>query len=131
MASFDLSPDGRILAFVANEDGASVLHLMEVQSAKGTPGTTSSGRGDLRTLLAREQPRSGVPLSYAQSRRMRIRWTWETGNSRAGPSSETGGLDATQFRSPEWIRVKSFDGLPVSGFAYRPDPMKFPGDVLC
>src|SRR5690606_26371809 len=28
---------------------------------------------------------------------------------------------------PEIITVKSFDGLPVSGLLYRPDPARFPG----
>jgi dipeptidyl aminopeptidase/acylaminoacyl peptidase len=41
--------------------------------------------------------------------------------------SETGGLNPTGFIEPELVRVKSFDGLAVSGFLYRPDPKKFPG----
>ncbi|HRI11891.1 MAG TPA: prolyl oligopeptidase family serine peptidase, partial [Verrucomicrobiota bacterium] len=41
--------------------------------------------------------------------------------------SETGGLDASKFRSPELVRTQSFDGLRISGFLYRPDPTKFPG----
>ncbi|HKH28136.1 MAG TPA: prolyl oligopeptidase family serine peptidase, partial [Sphingomicrobium sp.] len=41
--------------------------------------------------------------------------------------SETGGLDPNKNVEPELIQVKSFDGEPVSGFLYRPDPAKFPG----
>jgi dipeptidyl aminopeptidase/acylaminoacyl peptidase len=41
--------------------------------------------------------------------------------------SETGGLDASRFAEPELITVKSFDGLQISAFVYRPDPKKFPG----
>ena len=41
--------------------------------------------------------------------------------------SETGGLDVARNVEPELVKVKSFDGLEVSGFLYRPDPAKFPG----
>jgi dipeptidyl aminopeptidase/acylaminoacyl peptidase len=41
--------------------------------------------------------------------------------------SETGGLDPRVNVEPELIEVKSFDGLAVSGFLYRPDPRRFPG----
>jgi dipeptidyl aminopeptidase/acylaminoacyl peptidase len=41
--------------------------------------------------------------------------------------SETGGLDPKANVEPELVEVKSFDGEPVSGFLYRPDPAKFPG----
>ena len=43
--------------------------------------------------------------------------------------SETGGLDVTKNVEPELVKVKSFDGLEVSGFLYRPDPAKFPGKL--
>jgi dipeptidyl aminopeptidase/acylaminoacyl peptidase len=41
--------------------------------------------------------------------------------------SETGGLDVSKNVEPELVKVKSFDGLEVSGFLYRPDAGKFPG----
>ena len=40
--------------------------------------------------------------------------------------SETGGLDPKANVEPEIVEVKSFDGEPVSGFLYRPNPVKFP-----
>jgi len=41
--------------------------------------------------------------------------------------SETGGLDAARNALPELITARSFDGLEVTGFLYRPDPARFPG----
>ncbi|HSH93221.1 MAG TPA: prolyl oligopeptidase family serine peptidase, partial [Roseimicrobium sp.] len=41
--------------------------------------------------------------------------------------SETGGLVVDSFSEPELIPMKSFDGLAISAFIYRPDPKKFPG----
>ena len=127
VASFDLSPDGRTLALVANEDGASVLHLMESQTGKERP-VPRLPVGVITGLSWHENSRDlGFTLSYAQSPADAHSLDVETGDLTRWTFSETGGLDATQFRSPEWIRVKSFDGLAVSGFAYRPDPVKFPG----
>ena len=50
-----------------------------------------------------------------------------TGSLERWTESETGGLNPAAFGEPELIHLKSFDGLPVSGFLYRPDPAKFPG----
>jgi len=41
--------------------------------------------------------------------------------------SETGGLNTESFVEPELVRIKSFDGTPLSGFLYRPDAKRFPG----
>lgn len=41
--------------------------------------------------------------------------------------SETGGLNTARNAAPEFIRLKSFDSLPVSGFIFRPDSSRFPG----
>ena len=37
VSSFDLSPDGKAMAFLVNEDGASALHLFDVESGKEGP----------------------------------------------------------------------------------------------
>ena len=41
--------------------------------------------------------------------------------------SETGGLDPADNVVPELVEIKSFDGEPVSGLLYRPDPRRHPG----
>ncbi|RYD32869.1 MAG: S9 family peptidase, partial [Verrucomicrobiaceae bacterium] len=50
-----------------------------------------------------------------------------TGTLERWTESETGGLNTGTFSEPELVKAKSFDGLEVSGFLYRPDPNKFPG----
>jgi dipeptidyl aminopeptidase/acylaminoacyl peptidase len=49
-----------------------------------------------------------------------------TGKLERWTHSETGGLDPSRFSEPELIRWKSFDGLTISGFLYRP-PERFTG----
>lgn len=123
----EVSPDGRLLAVVTNEDGVSVLRLVDAQSGKerrraDLPAGVISGlewRADGRDL--------GFTLSHARSPADAYSMDVRKGRITRWTSSETGGFDAEKLREPELVRVKSFDGRLVSGFLYRPDPTRFPG----
>jgi dipeptidyl aminopeptidase/acylaminoacyl peptidase len=124
---FDLSPDGKTIAFVSNEDGVGQVRLLDTRSYKeerapklplGIPSRVTwheNGR-DLAFNFTSARSPADV-YSYDTKNGKVERWT----------ESETGGLNPAQFIEPELVRVKSFDGLQVSGFLYRPDPKKFPG----
>jgi WD40 repeat protein len=124
---FDLSPDGKTIAFITNEDGVGKIHLIDARSGRklrgpelplGIPsGVTwhENGRDLAFSFNSAKSPTDAY--SYDVKTRKLERWT----------ESETGGLNTTSFIEPELIRVKSFDGLQVSGFLYRPDAKKFPG----
>jgi dipeptidyl aminopeptidase/acylaminoacyl peptidase len=124
---FELSPDGRTLAFVSNEDGVSVLHLLdartgrELRAPKLPLGVISglewheTGRELAFTLSSARSPSDAYSLDVRAGKVER--WT----------ESETGGLNPQAFVEPELIKLKSFDGLGISAFVYRPDPRKFPG----
>lgn len=125
--SFDLSPDGKWLAFVSNEDSIGVLHLIDVASAREKqppqlpPGIVSNiewhpNSRDLALNIASHRSPADV-YSIDVAKGTLDRWT----------ESETGGLNTAQNVAPEFVRIKSFDGLPVSGILYRPDPAKHPG----
>jgi len=125
--AFELSPDGRTLAYAANEDGASVLHLLDLAKAAQKP-VPKLPLGVLTGLEWHANGRDlGFSLSHANSPADAYSLDVTTGELTRWTESETGGLDAAKFRTPSLIRTKSFDGLPVSAFAYRPDPAKFPG----
>jgi dipeptidyl aminopeptidase/acylaminoacyl peptidase len=125
--NFDLSPDGKTIAFVTNEDGASRLHLRRTKgnSALSAPKLPLGVVGGVRfhensrelafTLSSAKSP-SDV-YSYALKDEKLERWT----------ESETGGLKAEGFVEPELVKIRSFDGVQVSAFLYRPNPTKFPG----
>jgi dipeptidyl aminopeptidase/acylaminoacyl peptidase len=124
--SFDVSDDGRFIAYVVNEAGASRLKLLDPRTGRSRivtslPAGTVSGIevapwGEIGLALASAKAASDVysvnPATLAVTR-----WT----------ESETGGLDPKANAEPELIEVTSFDGERVSGFLYRPDPAKFPG----
>ena len=118
--SFALSPDGRTIAFETNEEGLSVLHLLDTASGKEKPaprlpsgqidGLEWHGNSrDLALALSSAHSPSDVYAIDVENRQLE-RWT----------ESETGGLNAASFSEPELVRFKSFDGRTISGFLYKP-----------
>jgi len=124
---FELSPDGKTLAFVTNEDGVGVLRLMRADSGR----ELKAPKLPLGVISGLEWRQNGRELAFTLSsarcpsdvysldvKRGQVeRWT----------ESETGGLNPAAFVEPELVRVKSFDGLSIAAFLYRPDPARFPG----
>ncbi len=124
---FDLSPDGKTLAFVTNEDGVGVLHLMNAHTAANLP-TPKLPLGIVSGLRWHQNSRDlAFNFTSAKSPADAYSLDLETGKVDRWTESETGGLNASTFVEPELVKLKSFDGLGVSAFVYRPDPAKFPG----
>jgi dipeptidyl aminopeptidase/acylaminoacyl peptidase len=116
----DLSPDGSTLAFVTNEEGYGVLHLLDTRTrkhrvARNLPRAIVSG-------LRYAEKAHVLGLSLAQPTNVTDAYTYDVKKEKLTrfTESEMGGLDASQFVAPELVRVKSFDGLSVPAFLYRP-----------
>lgn len=138
---WDLSGDGKRLAYTLNENGTSTLHVigLAMRDNKMTatrqpdpvfdPPLTASiisslrwQRGTNRNMLAFDVNSAHSPSDvYSWSpdapRNAVTRWTM----------SETGGIPASRFVEPRLVTWKSFDGRQISGFLYQPDPKKFSG----
>jgi dipeptidyl aminopeptidase/acylaminoacyl peptidase len=122
---FALSWDGKSIAFLTNEDGLSILHLMDAATGKELsvpklPVGLLSGliwhrnNKDLAfSLVSAASP--GDCYSIDVSTGTLERWT----------ASETE-VKTTGYREPQLVRWKSFDGKMISGFLYSP-PAKFTG----
>ncbi len=125
---FDLSPDGTLLALVSNEAGRSVLHLRPARDGVKAPELPALPPALIGGL---EWHPNGNDLGFSltSARSPADAWSIDltTGTLHRWTDSETGGLNPDTFPEPETLTLKSFDGLPVSGFLYRPDPAKFPG----
>lgn len=124
--SFDISDDGKTVAYTVNEAGSQRLRLMDV--ASGTVRRVDAlPAGVIDALHFAPWGELGFSISSAKSAldvwsldpaTLKLtRWT----------QSETGGLDTAMNVEPQIVTVKSFDKLPVSGLLYLPDPAKFPG----
>lgn len=116
---FDVSPDGKSLAFLVNEAGASRAFLLSTATGKyaaveGLPAGVIGGAAwhsnsnDIAFSVNSARSTSDV-YSYTLSSKAVERWT----------ESELGGLVPETLVEPELVRWKSFDGLEISGFLYR------------
>lgn len=124
---FDLSEDGRSIAFVTNENGIGKLYLMDTASRKyrpvpGLPTGVFSG-----AKIHRDGSMVAVSVASAKSPSDVYSVNLNSGKVSRWTESETGGLNAAKFVEPRLISWKTFDGKTITGFLYQPDPKKFPG----
>lgn len=118
--TFELSPDGRVIAYAINEDGFSRLQLQELASGRALA-APELPRGVLTGLgFAPDGRRLALSLSTATS--AGDVWTLGLDDNRLTrwTNSELGGIDPATLAEPELIRFRSFDGLSVPAFVYRP-----------
>ncbi|HEY3124545.1 MAG TPA: prolyl oligopeptidase family serine peptidase [Thermoanaerobaculia bacterium] len=124
---FDLSEDGKTIAYVTNEKGVSVLHLFDTASRRETPGP----KLPLAVIFGVKWHKDGGILAFtmetARSNADAYTYNLRTGKVDRWTVSELGGLNPEKFSEPELVSWKSFDGREVTGFLYRPDSSRFPG----
>jgi dipeptidyl aminopeptidase/acylaminoacyl peptidase len=124
---FDLSWDGKVLAYVSNEDGMAVLHLMETATGKALP-TPKLPAGQIAGLSwHRNNKDLAFTLTSARAPGDVYSLDVTIGEVTRWTESETAGLNTAGFPEPQLVRWSSFDGKEISGFLYHPDPAKFPG----
>jgi dipeptidyl aminopeptidase/acylaminoacyl peptidase len=122
---FEPSPDGSMLAIVTNENGLTVLHVLEARTGAekaldhaptGVTGIHWHKRG--RELgFSADSAKSPDDVYSLDAKTGKVeRWTF----------SETGGLDTAHFVEPDLVRWTSFDDREITGFLYRP-PSRFRG----
>ncbi|HEY9623727.1 MAG TPA: S9 family peptidase [Crinalium sp.] len=122
----DLSEDGTLLAFVTNEDGTSVLHILDTATGQEKP-LPSLPFGQIFGIRWHHNSCDlGFTLISAQATGDVYSLDVTTGEITRWTESETGGLDTSRFTEPDLIHWPSFDGRQISGFLYRP-PTQFTG----
>jgi len=117
---FDITPDGKAIAFTTNEDGFSVLHLLDTKSGKEKP----APKLPAGLIFGVKWHRNGRDLAFGVtgSRSPSDVYSIDvpTGKVDRWTSSETGGLNPESFSEAELVHWKTFDGKSISGFLYRP-----------
>lgn len=128
---FALSPDGRTIAAIANVEGSSELKLIDAASGK----FKETPRVPVGVMSGLEWHEDGIRLGFSLNSAKSPTDAWSLDLSASQLSrwteSETGGLNPSTFSEPELLKIKSFDGIPMSGFLYRPDAAKFHGHRPC
>jgi dipeptidyl aminopeptidase/acylaminoacyl peptidase len=118
--AFDVAPDGRSIAFVTNEDGASVLHRIDAETGKPLP-VPALPVGVVTGFAWHESGRElGLSLSSARSPSDLYSVDFTAQRVERWTESETGGINTAAFAEPEVVRWKSFDGRTISGLLYKP-----------
>ena len=132
--SFDLSDDGSLLAFLANEDGFSKLHLARHRDRRGAPGPRAAGRRRRRPQLPpRLATRSASRLSWARSPSDVYSYDPDSRKLERWTASEVGGLNPASFAVPELVRYPHLrqaapgERRTIPAFVYRAAGGPLPG----
>ncbi len=119
-----LSDDGKRLAYRTNEDGTSVLHLMDLENARPIP-VPALPRGIISRLVWRRDTLA-INISSARDPLAVYALDIEKGLLTRWSAAKLGAIDTDAFVVPDLVRWKSFDGLGISGYLYLP-PARFTG----
>lgn len=120
VTALSISKKGHQLAFITNEDGLSHLHLMDTTSHQrqqvdlpmGVFSCTPDYNADDTALaFSMNTPTSPSDIYTLKLEDMSLtQWT----------HSEVGGLNTSQFTTPELIRYPSFDDKMIPAFYFKP-----------
>jgi dipeptidyl aminopeptidase/acylaminoacyl peptidase len=119
--AYDVAENGTTVAYVVNEDGYSRIWLHDQVSGRrwpvdGLPGGVMTGLkfspdgSKLAISMSTAKSAGDVWVADLADNGKIIRWT----------NSELGPIDPATLSEPQLIRFKSFDGLSVPAFVYRP-----------
>jgi dipeptidyl aminopeptidase/acylaminoacyl peptidase len=122
---FDLSHDGRRIAFVTNEDGVGVLHLLDTSTGQELPVPKLPVGSIGGVFWHRNNNDLAFSLTTARSPGDAYSLDVNSGKVERWTTSETA-VNTESFPDAELVRWKSFDGRMISGFLYRP-PARFTG----
>jgi dipeptidyl aminopeptidase/acylaminoacyl peptidase len=122
---FDLSRDGKRIAFVTNEDGIGVLHLLDTASGRELPAPHVPLGSVGGAFWHRNSHDLAFSLANAKSPGDAYSLDVNSGRVERWTMSETA-VHTDSFPDAELVRWKSFDGKMISGFLYRP-PARFTG----
>ena len=123
---FDLSHDGKRIAFVTNEAGVSVLHVRSAGSEADAafPKLPTGVIGALR--WQHDSRELGFSIVNARGPGDVYSIDVPSGKLARWTTSETA-VRTAAFPEAELVKWKSFDGKEISGFLYRPPAAKFSG----
>jgi len=119
---YDLSDDGRLLAYAVNEEGYSRVVVQDFRTRRALPQPEALERGVLTGLEfspAGDQLAIGLSTPTIPGDVYSWHVTGDDGLER-WTMSELGELDPMQLAEPQLIRFESFDGLSIPAFVYRP-----------
>jgi dipeptidyl aminopeptidase/acylaminoacyl peptidase len=117
---FDLSDDGRVLAYAVNEDGYSKVIVQDLVTRRALP-QPSLPVGVVTSLrLSPDGKRLAIGLASPSAPGDAHVWDVDAGRLDRWTQSEIGPIDRAALPEPKLVRFRSFDGLSIPAFVYRP-----------
>ncbi len=118
--AYDLTDDGRVLAYAINEDGFSRIVVQDRITRRALP-QPGLPKGVL-TALKFSGDGMSLAIGLTSATSAGDVWSWDVTGAKLTrwTTSELGELDPADLAEPELIRFRSFDGLSVPAFVYRP-----------
>jgi dipeptidyl aminopeptidase/acylaminoacyl peptidase len=121
----ELSRDGKLIAFVKDEDGLSVIHVRKTADQKEVALRNLPAGVVTNLRWSRDGQDLGFSLTNARGPGDCYSYDVTTGKLERWTTSETA-VKTDAFPEAELVKWKSFDGKEISGFLYKP-PAKLTG----
>jgi len=117
---FKLTPDGKTIAYLVNEEGYSRLVLKDLASGKAL----AAPKLPLGVLTGMGFSKDGTKLGFSLSTSTSSGdvWSWDLAGQTLTrwTQSELGGLDPAKLVEPALFRYPTFDKRSIPAFIYRP-----------
>jgi dipeptidyl aminopeptidase/acylaminoacyl peptidase len=125
--------DGRRWVSLTNVDGATEVRLYDGPPVTGTPVAPPDVPRGLLSSVQFSRDNSTVVFSLNSPTTPSDVFTWKpaTKELKRITWSSTNGIPAETFVAPELVRYRSFDGLEIPGFLYRPQGLRSGEKVPC
>ncbi len=121
-----LSPDGRRLAYAANLDGASTLHLFDrIDGSTRTAPALSAAPGVVAFwdyMLCFSPDSQQLAFSFTSATQTSDVYVWDLTSDRVRAVTRCahGGIPTGQFIAPQLVRYPTFDGRSIPAWFYKP-----------
>ncbi len=117
---YALSDDGRILAYVVNEDGYSKLVVRDFRTRRALPQPELPAGVVSNLVFSPDASKLGFTLATPTA--VSDAWSWGVTDAKLErwTASELGGLDPKALATPALIRFPSFDKRSIPAFVYKP-----------
>ena len=116
----DISPDGSLIAFAVNANGASEIHIRRLADNSPVTGPQLPSGEIGRMEFSPDGSKLG--FGYGSAKSAGDAWAFDVTNGELTrwTESELGGLNADTFVEPELFTYKSFDDREIPAFIYKP-----------
>jgi dipeptidyl aminopeptidase/acylaminoacyl peptidase len=120
----------RVMAYTVNREGFSEIYLRKIETGGKPLISTISLKAETVKLPAQgiaggltfSKDQSKLAFSFSSSKQNSDIWVYELGTRslRQITNSDRAGVDRATFVAPDLVKFKSFDGLEVPAWYYRP-----------